>query len=336
MRTHVALWTVALAGALCVASPAAAYVPYQEAPPVRLVAFTNEPMEPEFGKVFSLDVRIRIAPNLVAFVPDTLIPDDNSFSAGVGTWTSQPGDADSIDVSASYPVMGLLTGGIQLPWLEVFTRPAGADETPGPRPASELASLGENERAALRRTLLEIGGAMIQVPEEMQGEEASIDPHPPADVLGGNWSGWTVAAVALPIAALLLLGGMFVAVRRAEGRGAAFIASADPRAEALQELDRLLGLGWHSNGRMVEFYDATTGVLRRLAEVEEPEWRRALTSTELVARIADRFGTDRVARLRPSIQAAERVKFGGHRPATTTAETDWAAVRDWIRELPEV
>jgi hypothetical protein len=231
--------------------------------------------------------------------------------------------------------MGLLPGGVQLPWLEVFTRPAAADETPGPRPASELAALGETDRAALRRTLLEIGGAMIQIPEEMQGEEASIDPHPPADVLGGNWSGWTIAAIAVGTAALVLLLAMFVALRRAEAGERSLLVSADPRAEALHELDRLLGLGWHTNGRLVEFYDATTGVLRRLAEVEEPEWRRALTSTELVGRIAERFGADRVARLSPSIRAAERVKFGGHRPAANAAESDWTAVRDWIRELPE-
>lgn len=335
MSRFAILWTTAVVGVVGTVAPAAAYALYQEAAPVRLIAFTNEPMEPEFGKVFSLDLRIRIAPNLVAFVPDTLIPDDHSFSAGAGRWTSEPGPADSVDVSISYPVMGLLTGGIQLPWLEVFTRPASPSETPGPRPASELAALGETDRAALRRSLLEIGGAMIQVPEEMRGEEASIDPHPPADVLGGNWGGWTIAAVAAPIAAALLLVGMFVALRRAEAGERSLLVPADPRADALRELDRLLGLGWHANGRVVEFYDATTDVLRRLAEIEEPEWRRALTSTELVGRIAERFGVDRVARLRPSIQAAERVKFGGHRPETTKAEGDWTAVRDWIRELPE-
>jgi uncharacterized protein YbjT (DUF2867 family) len=77
-------------------------------------------------------------------------------------------------------------------------------------------------------------------------------------------------------------------------------------------------------------------VLRQLSEVEEPGWSRALTSTELVDRIRERWGDGRVAKLSPAIWAAERVKFGDHRPGPEVAEADWAAVRDWIRELPEV
>ena len=321
---------------LAVASPAAAYMAYQEAPPVRLVGFTNEPMEPEFGVVFDLRLSLRFAPDVVAFVPDTLLPDVHAFSAGAGHWAVTPAEGtDSIDVQVSYPVMGLLTGGIQLPWLEILSRPAAAGEAPGPRPASELDALGDNARAGLRRTVVEIGGVMIQVPKEMQGEEASIDPRPPADVLGGEWSPWLLSAAGVSIAALLILGGMFVAARRAEPRAGALAVAANPREQALAELDRLLGLGWHENGRMAEFYDATTGVLRQLSEVEEPEWRRALTSSELIDRMQERWGATRIEQLRPAIRVAERVKFGTHRPSPKAAVADWAVVRDWIRQLPE-
>ena len=334
MRRLALLWPL-VAGSLLVASSAAAEVVYQEAPPIRLVAFTNEPREPEFGTVFELYLSLRLAPDLVTFLPDTLIPDEHAFSAGPGHWNAAPGLADSIDVQATYPVMGFLNGGVQLPWLEVWSRPAAADEQPGPRPASELAGVGETERAALERTLVEIGGALILVPSEMQGQDASIDPRPPADVLGGEWSVWLIAALGVTLAAALLLVGMFLAGRRTAAGAAALGLGLSPREEALRDLDDLLARGWHANGRVDEFYDATTGVLRRLSEIEEPEWRRALTSTELVGRIEERWGTAPVEKLRPAIWAAERVKFGGHRPGPTTAEADWTAVRDWIRGLAE-
>ncbi|MEQ1857798.1 MAG: hypothetical protein ABL963_15190 [Longimicrobiales bacterium] len=329
------LASVLVAVALGRPTSVAAYTLYQETPPARLIAFTNEPREPDFGEVFELYLSLRFAPNVVAFVPDTLLPDVHAFSAGAGSWVASPGPFDSIDVQATYPVMGLLTGGVQLPWLEILSRPAASGETPGPHPASELDELGDTARVGLRRTVLEIGGALILVPKEMQGEEASIDPRPPADVLGGEWSSWLLGALAVAVGAALLLAGMFVATRRAQARAGNLAAAANPREEALAELDRLLGLGWHANGRLAEFYDATTGVLRQLSEVEEPEWRRALTSSELVHRMQERWGVERVEGLRPAITTAERVKFGTHRPGSGAAEADWSRVRDWIRALPE-
>jgi hypothetical protein len=333
-RLAAAALSILVVCALFAASPTVAAA-YQGAAPVRLLAFTNEPREPEFGEVFELYLSLRFAPDAVAFVPDTLLPDEHAFSAGSGRWTSEPGPADSIDVAATYYVIGLLNGGVQLPWLEIWSRPAAAGEAGGPRSAAELAALGEPERAALRRTVVEIGGALILVPSEMAGQEASIDPHPPADVLGGEWSVWLLAAMGVAVAAILVLAGMFVSTYRAGAHLGPLAVAANPRAEALQELDRLLALGWHENGRIAEFYDATTGVLRVLSEVEEPEWRRALTSTELVGRIEGRWGAGRVEKLRPAIWAAERAKFGGHEPGPKAAEADWTAVRDWIRELPE-
>jgi hypothetical protein len=231
--------------------------------------------------------------------------------------------------------MGLLTGGVQLPWLEIWSRPAAAGEDGGPRSAGELAALGDAERAALRRTVVEVGGALILVPEEMRGQEASIDPHPPADVLGGEWSAWLVAALGVTLVAVLALGWMAFSAWRTAASAAPLAAASSPRDAALAELDRVLALGWHANGRVADFYDATTGVLRRLAEAEQPEWRAALTSTELVGRIGERWGAGRIEKLRPAVWSAERVKFGGDRPGPETAEADWATVRDWIRDLPE-
>jgi hypothetical protein len=323
---------VAAAAALGAPSSAAAYVAYQTPAPARLVGFTNEPMEPEFGKVFELFLQLRLSPDLVTFVPDTLLPAHDAFSAGAGSWTTEPGPADSIDVRATYYVMGLANGGVELPTLELWLRPPREDERPGARPASELGdSLARGEET--RRLVLELGGVMIQVPSEMQGQEAAIDPHPPADVVGGEWSPWLIGAVAVGVIGLAAVAWIFLAGRWS-GPGHVPVLSVSPRTEALRELERLIALGWHTDGRVDEFYDATTSVLRRLSEREEPDWSLALTSSELVARIEERWGTGTVEKLRPAVRSAERVKFGTYRPTADAAERDWTVIRDWIRELP--
>jgi hypothetical protein len=96
-------------------------------------------------------------------------------------------------------------------------------------------------------------------------------------------------------------------------------------------LDRIRDLGWHTNGRIVDFYDATTGVLRHYAERRDPtRWRTALTSTELLARLRERAGPAAVEPLDSTVWTAECVKFGGREPGAEAAEKDWSTVRDWI------
>jgi len=328
-----ALDGLVLGCALVLANATAAETSAQTPPPIRLVAFTNEPREPEFGEVFELDLQLRMAPDLVAFLPDTLLPAPDAFNAGRGRWTTEPGPADSIDIRATYYVIGVLNGGVELPTLEVFMRPAAPGETPGPRRAVELTAAPE-ANVGITSTVLEIGGVMVQVPSEMAGQEAAIDPRPPADVLGGDWSPWLIGAVAVGAVAAVLLVGIFVAWRRSTPPSVP-VVGVSSRAEALAELERLLALGWHLNGRVEEFYDATTRVLRQLSEREEPDWKLALTSSELVSRIEGRFGPGLVEKLRPVVWSAERVKFGTHRPTPAAAEQDWTVIRDWIRALPE-
>src|SRR5688500_3678326 len=132
----------------------------------------------------------------------------------------------------------------------------------------------------------------------MQGQDAAIDPRPPAAVLGGEWSPWLVGAVVVAVVGAIALGWIFLPGRFSGGAHAPS-RGASPRAEALRELDRLLALGWHTDGRMDEFYDATSNVLRQLSERAEPLWSRALTSSELVARIEERWGAGTTQKLRP-------------------------------------
>jgi hypothetical protein len=345
---------VALAGpagcallALLAGAPGAVHAAQatQEAPPpVRLVAFTNEPREPELGEIFALNLQVRLAPGVVAFFPDTLVPAPDAVSAGPGTWELGLAPGDSVDVRATYPVIGLDPGGVLLPSLEVWTRPAGPGEEGGPRTVASLAAEAGSGRGTLvdpatvvglERNVVLIGGALIMPLRAMtEAADGGLMPRPPADVLGGRWSPWLVSAIAVGVGAVALLAWLLLAGRE---RSAAIapVFRPPPRAEALGELDRLRSLGWHANGRVVDFYDATTGVLRRFADRTSDDCGTFLTSTELLGRLAERWGTDQVAALRDAVRSAERVKFGSDRPAPNAAEADWATVRSWIEELPE-
>lgn len=294
----------------------------------RVVAFTNEPREPEFGEVFELEVQVRIAPDVVAFLSDTMAEASSSVSAGPGRWTVTAGPGDSVDVRATYPVMGFLPGGVELPWVELWTRLAGPGEDPGVRPSSELAQ-AERTAPGVEYARLYLGGIFVMPPSEMVGDDATLLPRPPADVLGGEVSPWLWATAAWLAVAGAVVAWLLLAGRRGDGRMAPIPLS--PRAEALRELDRIRELGWHANGRVVDFYDATTGVLRRYAERREPQTlRTALTSSELLAALRERAGAEAVEPLGPTVWTAECAKFGGRRPSPETAEADWSRVRAWI------
>lgn len=305
-----------------------------EAGSARIVAFTNEPREPELGEVFELEVQLRVAPGVVAFLSDTMTDAASAVSAGAGSWTVTAGPGDSLDVRATYPVMGFLPGGVELPFVEMWTRSVQSGEDAGVRPSTEL-PVAERGSDEVEHALLYLGGIFVMPPSAMVGDDAAIEPRPPADVVGGERSPWLVAAMAVGAGALgvviwLLLSG------RSAGAGT-LSPLLSPREDALAQLDRIRSLGWHTNGRIVDFYDATTGVLRQYAERRRPrEWRTALTSSELLARLAEGHASDAVADLRPTVWTAECVKFGSRRPDAETAEEDWSHVRDWIeREADE-
>ena len=248
MSARLVLACLAAVAAAGSAAELAAQAPQQRsAPPVRLVAFTNEPREPELGEIFELSLQVRLAPGVVAFFPDTLVPAPDASSAGPGTWELGLAPADSIDVRATYPVIGLDPGGVELPSLEVWTRPAVAGEEAGPRALASLAAEGDGPSLdpdtvpGLQRNTLTIGGALIMPLREMtEAADGGLLPRPPADVLGGQWSAWLLAAGVLGLLLVGLLGWLLVSGRRAgaAGRPAARLS---PRAEALSK--RLLAGG---------------------------------------------------------------------------------------------
>lgn len=322
-----AMLAILLAGAVAVPMTSAAQDRSAQSTSARIIAYLSEPREPEFGEIFQLNVRVRVAPDVVAFLSDTMTDAQSSVSAGPGTWEVTAGPGDSLDVNATYPVMAFLPGGVELPFVELWTRPAGPGEAPDVRPSSELQDT-ERDADDTEHAELYLGGVFIMPPSAMVGDNEGLEPRPPADVLGGDRSPWLVAAVAVVVVAAGVVGWLLVAARLGRTPPPPPLS---PRDDALRELDRIRALGWHTNGHIVDFYDATTGVLRHYAERLKPgEWRTALTSSELLGRLAEGRGDDRLDSLRPSVWTAECVKFGTRRPDTETAEDDWSHVREWI------
>lgn len=185
--------------------------------------------------------------------------------------------------------------------------------------------------------MIRIIAAMTSFQTPRTGGPGPADaPRPPADVLGGEWSVWlamAVAVVAVAVGAAVVLGyRRWVESRAERGPGP---GAPPPREEALRELDRILGLEWHRNGRVADFYEASTGALRRFAARVEPGWATSLTSRELMSRMQERWGREVVEPLAGTVEAAERVKFGGERPGPEAAEEDWRTIREWVRDAPE-
>ncbi len=333
---------VALGSALCttwIVPPEA--LPQAPGADIRLVGFTVEPREPEFGAVFDLRLNLRMAPGAVVFLPDTLNPASASVSAGAGEWSDAEGPSDSVDVSARYPVMAFLDGRVELPVLEVWTRSAVEGEEAGPRPVAEIPDQGPASADLLRSVVVPTGAVQVVPLAEMANAEGPIAPRPPADVLGGNYSPWFIAALLLGLTAaggVLWAGVTEFRAQRADLARAPVVRRLSPWEEALGELDRILARGWHlseSRERLVAFYASSTAVLRRLAEQFDPEWGISLTSSELLAAVQDRWGKEAVAHLREAVSIAEWVKFGWHSPASEVAEEHWRTIRNWVANSPK-
>ncbi len=301
-------------------------------PDARVVQVRHEPDRPGFGEAFLLEVTLRVGSRVVAFLPDTLIPTETAESAGLGGWRSIDAPGDSIDVVATYPVIGFREGLVEYPWMELGFEARPGEGAP---PIRALAEFGESEFGRPPTWLLRLGGLDVGPLEPLEAEGFGASPRPPADVLGSAWSVWR--ALAVGIFSMMGAVGLGLAARWAWVR--ANRVEEGPRLsardEALQELERIRTLGRHRNGHLDEFYASTGDALRRFVGALEPDWGLHLTSSELMDEVVEHWGTSGDGTLVPVIQGGERVKFGRDRPDPERAERDWAAVRDWIRERPE-
>lgn len=308
----------------------------QAAGGVRLIRAWTEPASPGFGEPGTVRLELRAAPGVALFMPDTLSGAAHMSSAGTGRWeiTSAPGD--SVLVSAHYPIVGFRAGIQELPKLQVAiaARQSLADP-PLVLPMREAAAAAG---ADVPRVEVPLGSTTIAeyAPLEAADSAGILTPRPPADVLGGEWSVWLVLAVGL--ASLAGAGGLGALLPRWWAqRGAAIVArirGRSPKQEALRELERIRGYGWHLDGRVDDFYASSTEILRGFAGRLDPQWTGALTTGELLERLETRSDSGGLEPLAAAISNAERAKFGTLRPASDSAEADWTAIRDWVRRAP--
>mgnify|MGYP001074090215 CR=1 FL=1 len=326
-------WPVLVAAVLLAlaARPAAAQVPS----PLRVVTYRTVPDTVAVGQQFELQVTLRAGPDATVLIPDTLIAADGARSSGPGTWTPVPAPEDSVDIRAVYPLIALQQGLVPLPSIEVAVRPreSSISERLGP-----LSSASPDDLVRQGFTIHEIPIGAVQIAEyaPLAESDSALVPRPAADVVGGQWSVWIIVGAVTAI--LLVLGAVIAWFTGLWSRLAPSLFGPrplSPKQEALRELDRIRALGWHRNGRMDDFYAASTDALRRYAGRLDPEWVPALTSRELLAQLEQRWGESRLEVLAEVIETAERVKFGRYRPDGDQAEADWSAIRDWIVKGPE-
>ena len=302
---------------------------------VRLVEVHTEPAEPPFGEVFDVHLTLRFRPDRVAFLPDTLLPAEAVQSVRPGSWREVPAPGDSVDIRATYPVIGLREGRVGLPWIELWIGSATA-EPEGSDVVRRMTAVAVAASGVTRR-MIRLGATDIGSFTPMRDEMAEIVPRPPADVLGSTWSLWLLLALGVTIVTIGAAGAL-VLPRWWAGRGAAWWArlhGRSPRQVALRELVSIRSARWHRSGRVEDFYASLTSTLRHFVHRMEPAWGPALTSNEILAKMKRRWEAGGLEPLATAVTVAERVKFGGHRPEPEAAEEDWAKVHDWISGAPE-
>jgi hypothetical protein len=103
------------------------------------------------------------------------------------------------------------------------------------------------------------------------------------------------------------------------------------RLAALSELDRLIGLGLHEQGRVEELYDRTSATVRGYIEHLDPAWGPDFTVTELMERLGERADRTAATGLLGEMLAAEVVKFGRRRPGAEEAVEHWRALRAGVQ-----
>ena len=165
---------------------------------------------------------------------------------------------------------------------------------------------------------------------------SGLEPRPPADVVGPGWNRLAVATIVALSVLLLALARSVALSLLPDGQTREPLDSSPPQdsalvrwQKALDELDHILELGLHTEGRTDEFYGRSSAVVRSFVEGFDAEWRPSLTSSELMSRL--RACTNGSVRdLFASMHTAEIVKFGRLRPDASTAEGHWRDLRIWV------
>ena len=293
------------------------------------------------GDVFELSVDLGVPPGSAVYFPDTLPVVFGMESFRPVSWSAEP-VADGAALTLTYPLIAFEVGLAPVPGLDVFIGPGAGVSGASLPGGSVVGSWSDVETGTVARTSLTRAAVPRQIAwvasvlllEDIDGE---LEPRPPADVVGADWDRSSVVAI-LALSALLLAVVGSVAMRllaagRAEEEPLETAPRVDPARvrwqQALDELDRILALGLHTDGRTADFYAQSSGVLRSYVEGFDTEWGPSLTSSELMARL-EATTNGSAPELYVSMGTAEVVKFGLLRPDAVTAESHWQALRSWV------
>ena len=292
------------------------------------------------GDVFEFSVVVHVPAGSVVYFPDTVATAFALESFRPVTWNAESA-GDGALLTLRYPLIAFRVGLAPIPELDVYIGPAagaGGERLPG---GSVVGSWRDRDTGPVARTALsraavpsrDVWVGPVIMPEDLTDP---LEPRPPADVIGPGWNRLAVVSI-LVFSVLLLAVARSIALSMHPDR-----ASEEPLADArlsdsssvqwqkaLDELDRILALGLHTEGRTDEFYERSSSVVRSFVEGLDAEWHPSLTSTELMSKL-EAWTNGSAPELYASMHAAEVVKFGRLRPDASTAEGHWRDLRSWV------
>ncbi|MFP4474860.1 MAG: hypothetical protein ACLFOY_04825 [Desulfatibacillaceae bacterium] len=139
-----------------------------------------------------------------------------------------------------------------------------------------------------------------------------------------RWIPWAAAGAAL-VSALALLAWWILRRRKSAEPGAETVP---PHVRALERLDRAMRDYREARLDTKGYYFALSGILREYMEAIRGFPALEMTVDEIAGRARDRADRDVLGLLRE----ADLVKFAGHRPMETRAESDYEAARRYVEE----
>jgi hypothetical protein len=289
----------------------------------------------EMGQLFELRVALPVPAGSIVYFPDTLPATIYMESAAPVQVAAEPASDGAANLTLTYEMMAFGVGELPVPGFDILIRARGAQEGVVELP-------GGSVTGAWPEAPRQAGSRLVRVPRQgvwvgpvftVEQIAEGVQPMPANDVAGGSWN-W-------PSLALMLLCGSILAVTLVSATRGVIEQSAshrrvvpptpeELRARALADLDALLDEGLHEEGRLLEFYNRGSHIVRRYVERAEGPWPSSLTSTELMERLRARSGDNAVGPLPTEMELAEVVKFGRLRPDAATAERHWAVLHDWV------
>ena len=301
------------------------------------------------GDVFELRIEFELPPGQIAYVPDSLESTDSFESLGPVRWSVERAAEGASAVSLTYPLIAFRVGVVAIPEFTILTGRTASVDGSGTATGTEAVgswhAIEIQPELAESLTSLPVPSRRVWVASVLLLEDISrgLVPRPADDVVGSSWHRWALlfglAFAALLTGVLSLAGRDWFAARYPTQTDAAGLRL-DPveaaRLAALAELDRLLALRLHEEGRVDEFYTRSSSAVRGYVEHLDAAWGAAHTSTELMGHLEERANGNTAPALLAEMHVAEVVKFGRLRPDSRAAETHWNALRGWVAGGPDV